>query len=349
MECYYHPDTESVGECTICGKSICQDCGMEIGKKFYCKDCLEKIIGLERKEEEIESPAPQEPAKVDPPKSDDNVYQPQNEDIGFEEPYSPQEEIPSRQGFSGVSEDSPYNIKGNIKYSGGLESSYMDEPYQKTEQEPQITQNEIDSNEQAPVQSDDVEYVYPDQDAELQEADAGQSLEDKYEKYLDDLYFDEVDIPLNEQLAKDEAQYGSLTKKEYEPRKKEAAEQVAPGEKQAPKVETAEEMEARIRAEILKEQEKSNKKGLLRNRKKNKEVPEEVEEEDINIHNLNYQDENESLGIIDIILTIILIIVILIVLYYIVYLFMLSSTYPTFLDAIVALKNPQNIINALRI
>ena len=150
-------------------------------------------------------------------------------------------------------------------------------------------------------------------------------------------------------MAKDEAQYGSLTKKEYEPRKKEAAEQVAPGEKQAPKVETAEEMEARIRAEILKEQEKSNKKGLLRNRKKNKEVPEEVEEEDINIHNLNYQDENESLGIIDIILTIILIIVILIVLYYIVYLFMLSSTYPTFLDAIVALKNPQNIINALRI
>ena len=40
-------------------------------------------------------------------------------------------------------------------------------------------------------------------------------------------------------------------------------------------------------------------------------------------------------------------IVILIVLYYLVYLFMLSATYPTFTDAIFALKNPQNVINAL--
>ena len=28
---------------------------------------------------------------------------------------------------------------------------------------------------------------------------------------------------------------------------------------------------------------------------------------------------------------------------------MLSSTYPTFLDALIALKNPQNVINALLI
>ena len=105
-------------------------------------------------------------------------------------------------------------------------------------------------------------------------------------------------------------------------------------------------MEARIRAEILKEQqESSNKKGLLR-RKKNKDVIEE-EDFDKNIHNLDYQDEKEPMGIIDIFLTIILIIVILIVIYYIIYLFMLSSTYPTFLDAIIALKNPQNVINTI--
>ena len=51
------------------------------------------------------------------------------------------------------------------------------------------------------------------------------------------------------------------------------------------------------------------------------------------------------MGIVDIILTIILIIVILVVAYYIVYLLVLSTAYPTFMDAIYALANPQNVIN----
>ena len=48
-----------------------------------------------------------------------------------------------------------------------------------------------------------------------------------------------------------------------------------------------------------------------------------------------------------ILLTIVLVIVILVVLYYLVYLFLLSSTYPTFMDAVFALQNPQNVINSL--
>ena len=59
-------------------------------------------------------------------------------------------------------------------------------------------------------------------------------------KYLDDLYFDETDIPLGEQLAKDEEQYGSLTRKEYTPKKQEAVEQKLPAEEKAPKEETPE-------------------------------------------------------------------------------------------------------------
>jgi hypothetical protein len=51
------------------------------------------------------------------------------------------------------------------------------------------------------------------------------------------------------------------------------------------------------------------------------------------------------MGVVDILLTIILIIVILIVLYYVIYLFVLGTTYPTFMDAVFALKNPQNVIN----
>ena len=105
-------------------------------------------------------------------------------------------------------------------------------------------------------------------------------------------------------------------------------------------------MEARIRAEILKEQGLANeeapkKRFSLRNKNKQEDI------EDTSIHNLNYQNEKEPMTVVDIALSIVLVIVILIVLYYLVYLFMLSATYPTFTDAIFALKNPQNVINAL--
>ena len=153
-------------------------------------------------------------------------------------------------------------------------------------------------------------------------------MEDKYEKYLDDLYFDEPEVPLGEQLAKDEEQYGSLTRKEYKPSEKPAETQKRA---KPDKPETPEEMEARIRAEILEEQGIKPKKS-----KKSK-----------SIHNLNYQDEKEPMGVVDIILTVILVIVILVVIYYLIYLFALHSSYPTFMDAVYGLTNPQNVINNL--
>lgn len=51
--------------------------------------------------------------------------------------------------------------------------------------------------------------------------------------------------------------------------------------------------------------------------------------------------------ILDIVLTIVLIIVILVVVYYLLYLFILHANYPSFLDAVYALQNPQNVINNL--
>lgn len=349
MECYYHPEREGTDVCAICGKSICKECGLEIAGKVYCKECLEKIIGLgiENKAQESEvveeTPLVTEPAKTDAQTAEDTIYQPQDDEIDFEIPYSQPEEVSPQQEFRGISDDSPYNIKENIQYESGLESSYLDD-MEDIYQKPQAAQNERDIAEKqvlTPKNTDD--FIYPDHNYEPQPTSARQELEDKYEKYLDDLYFDETDVPLGEQLAKDEEQYGSLTRREYAPRPEEAAEQQLPAakkekksskrrrgrRKKAPKQETPEEMEARIRAEILEEQ------GALTNK------------EDMNIHNLDYGDEKEPMGILDILLSIILIIVILIVLYYLVYLFLLSSTYPTFMDAVFALKNPQNVINAL--
>lgn len=353
MECYYHPDRESTNKCAICGKSICEECGLKIAGKVYCKDCLEKIVGVgvASNETGASEPIPQDPVETKP--AEENIYQAKEEKIDFETPYAPQEEITPAPKIKGISEDSPYNIRSNIEPSSALESSYLDEPQTTYQNEqPQTAQNEIKTDEQVLAQKiNEDDFIYPDHSYEPAPTSARLDLEDKYEKYLDDLYFDENDIPLGEQLAKDEAQYGSLTRKEYVPKPKEEEQPEVPEpvlkeevtenkllkDKETPKAETPEETEARIRAEILKEY------GLVDD-KNSKSM---VNKEEGNIHNLNYQDGKEPMGILDIILSIILIIVVLIVLYYLIYLFILNTSYPTFLDALFALKNPQNVINAI--
>ncbi len=223
------------------------------------------------------------------------------------------------------------------------ESIYQEQPQQVTPDEyeirpqPEVQQQPIVEErpiiEQQPV-IEEQDFIYPDHEYEPPTTSARQELEDKYEKYLDDLYFEENEVPLGEQLAKDEEKYGSLTKKEYVPRPvqeapKEEVQRMEVPRKPTSRPETPEEMEARIRAEIAREQ------GLIGNKG------------EAGIHNLNYKEEKEKMGAVDILLTIILIIVILVVIYYIIYLFMLQTNYATFMDAVFALKNPQNIINAM--
>lgn len=339
MECYYHPEREGTDTCAICGKSICKECGLEIAGKTYCKECLEKIVGISLNDtaQKTESAAAQEPVQTEtstPEPVDETIYQPQQES---EIPYTPQDQSPS-EAYNGISEDSPYNIKDNIA-SSELEPSGLEESARPQVEQPQVAQNEFDYEPQeqvlTPQPSAQDDFIYPDHSYEPPTTSARQDLEDKYEKYLDDLYFDD-EVPLNEQLAKDEAEYGSLTKKEYKPRSEDVVPQEvrAPGtpKPEVPRNETPEEMEARIRAEILNEQ-KGKGNGLLKSRN------------ETNIHNISYKDEKEPMGALDIVLTIILIIVILVVVYYIIYLFVLHATYPSFLDAVYALQNPQNVIN----
>ena len=317
MECYYHPERDGTDQCAICGKSICKECGLEIAGKIYCKECLEKIVGLGIDNNAQNEPqvAAKEPARLNKQPVEESIYQPQ-------ETIEPAPEIKQ------ISDDSPYNIK-DTTYSAVPESSYISESevaqQVQIEPEPQISQNEIQPETIQQVDNTQ-DFIYPDHSYEPEPTSARVELEDKYEKYLDDLYFDEAEVPLDQQLAKDEEEFGSLTRRPYEPRVEEDN-----LKEKARKPETPEEMEARIRAEILAEKDGKKRRGG----KKKKE----------NIHNLNYQDEKEPMGVVDILLTIILIIVILVVIYYLIYIFVLHSTYPTFIDAIYALGNPQNVIN----
>ena len=338
MECYYHPSRESTDVCAICGKSICKECGLEIAGKIYCKECLEKIVGLSIDNKPQEEPA-QEPVKLE-----------KQEPIDMSNLTKEPEEVQ----FSGIAEDSPYNIKENIKYEGGLESRY-DENHQPTDslyeaiENNQVPEQPVQDVRQEYVQQDPImeevllqpadqarneydyvqrqpqappsdDYIYPDHSYQPGETSARRDIEDKYERYLDDLYFDEEEVPLDEQLARDEAQYGSLTRNEYQPR--ETRRQSQPT--------TDDDLERRIREELMRK-EQGNKRSL-------RQEP---------IHNIQYEEEKEPYGALDILLSIILVIVILIVLFYLVYLFKLSATYPTFIDAVFGLKNPGALLNAL--
>lgn len=346
MECYYHPTRESTDNCAICNKSICKECGLEIAGKVYCKECLEKIVGMGIANNAQETPQPARLNRKEPT---------------FERELNTPEEVQFQT--QRVASDSPYNIKDSITYEGGVDSSY-EESYQPREslnqaiqsnQEPiapqreepvipkreefvpereepiipkreeyvpvQEARNEYDAPQesyiQPPRQAPSQEYIYPDHSYDPEVTPARQSLEDKYERYLDDLYFDEDEVPLNEQLARDEEKYGSLTRYE-EPKN--------PHQRQ---LTADEELDNRIRAELARrEQEKKQKPRR-------------------SIHNINRGQEKEPIGAVDIILTIILIIVILIVLFYILYLFILSSTYPTFIDAIYGLADPKTFFSAL--
>ena len=318
MACHYHPERESTDKCAICGKPICKECGLEIAGKIYCKDCLQKIVGIGL-DETAESQPAQEPVMTEAEtysQPTENIYAPK-EEVAYV-----QEETVSQE-YQKINDDSPYNIKSNIG-SGNLESSYL---HEETPQpaEVEYVEEKIDVNA-----ANSEEFIYPDHSYDPEPTSARLDLEDKYEKYLDDLYFDEV--PLEEQLAKDEEKFGSLTKK---PKKAKKPKETPIADKNAAKPqrpETPEEMEARIRSEILKEMGGDS------------QIDDNGEK---SIHNLNYQEEKEPMGVVDIILTIILIIVILIVIYYLIYLFILHNSYPTFMDAVFGLTNPQNVINNL--
>ena len=264
MACHYHPERESTDNCAICGKPICKECGLEIAGKIYCKDYLQKIVGLGIEETTESKPVQDsivtETKEVSQP--EENIYQPQ-EEVAYVQ------EEPIAQEYHKINEDSPYNIKSNIN-SGNLESSYLYEEPAQTVQEP--AKEELNINM---AQEDD--FIYPDHSYQPEPTSARLDLEDKYEKYLDDLYFDEV--PLDEQLAKDEEKFGSLTKKPQKPKKVPEKVEPAPEPKAKPqRPETPEEMEARIRAELLKEMNQETK--LKDNAEKS-------------IHNLNYQEEKE--------------------------------------------------------
>lgn len=312
---------------------------------------------------------------------------------------SPQQDYyPEEEVSKPIAEDSPYNIKGmdyskeinetpksyfkkesapylepsnNINQDQSIGQNIVENQQQTLRQQPQSAQNEFDYYPQeqiAPQQQAPQDYIYPDHTYEPEETSARKALEEKYERYLDDLYFDETEVPLEEQLAKDEAEYGSLTKKPYVPPTSQPIEEYTPQTMEEPAYapqqigEQTHIPQANEKEMYGQQQSYYQQEPQIRQPRRSYEEEQELDRqirEQLNIrreqpkkskkpiHNIRYEDEKESFGIVDIILTIILIIAIIIVLFYIVYLLFLTSSYPTFLDTIFGLQDPGELIGNL--
>ena len=47
MSCFYHHDRSSVGGCKSCGKALCPECAVDLGKGLACRDhCEEDVRAL---------------------------------------------------------------------------------------------------------------------------------------------------------------------------------------------------------------------------------------------------------------------------------------------------------------
>lgn len=47
MRCFHHEDHEAVGTCKSCGKGVCRECAVDLGKGLACPGrCEEDVAGL---------------------------------------------------------------------------------------------------------------------------------------------------------------------------------------------------------------------------------------------------------------------------------------------------------------
>ncbi len=44
MRCFYHQDKEAVGSCRSCGKGLCSECALDLGKGLACRSRCEEDV-----------------------------------------------------------------------------------------------------------------------------------------------------------------------------------------------------------------------------------------------------------------------------------------------------------------
>jgi len=44
MKCFYHDDHDAIGTCKSCGKGLCRDCAIDLGKGLACRGQCEQSV-----------------------------------------------------------------------------------------------------------------------------------------------------------------------------------------------------------------------------------------------------------------------------------------------------------------
>ena len=357
MECHNHPDREAVTNCSLCGKAICQDCSMEIAGQVYCKDCVNEIVTKSLMEKAVKESATAPAETVVEEKAD------------FIEPVETITPIQAEEVIEPV-EKAPENYQTDYEYEteyvetyeeDGAEDSYYENPELIPEPEPEYREQARKAKEERkrppiePIHTENIDedYYY---DEPINRAPSNE-LEAKYERYLDDLYYDEKDMAPQE--APRRAPRGRRPRPQndeyYEaPRRGRRTpiddfedDYIVPSHSRGRRdAESYEDLKRRIERNYQLEQEQKRK-GRFRRSKKSSRGYDDLESIQ-EMHRFPDEiDESEGgLSATEIILAIVLILLILMLILYVIYLFRLSGDYASFFEALRGLfGNPGEFIS----
>ncbi len=350
MNCEKHPDRESTANCAVCGKSICDDCLIEIAGNSYCKDCVNELVTesilkttVENKTTDQETTEPE------------HITETVEEEPTLEKPTfrsaSNVSDILEEEGIVEEETVEPIVVEHTSDFGGISTGEYIEDTTTVTEEPVQV------ANE-------------PDED-----------LEAKYEKYLEDLYHDEPknDTPevtiTGEYVEETPTEYqtpdtsiGITGEYTYPQEEEEEDDIIIPAHAQKKDEDEGLSYEE-IRAKILTEQDADNyiddfeqQQREYENEIRSQYTPQNNDFGDeslyyddiINQREIEVEEEPKNTGDGftkgEIALSIILIILIIIVMTYVIYLFTLSNDYPSYFDAVrVLFTNPaqlfENIIH----
>ena len=369
MECHNHPDREAVANCAFCGKAVCPECSMEIGGNIYCKDCLNDIIAKTMVEEE---------AVADSPKAAEVVEEPAD---AFE-PITPiqAEERQVAEEIAKPVDKAPENFETDYEYEteyvetyeeDGAEDSYYENPEFIPEPEPEYKEHERKLKREAlakkapiePIHTEDIDedYYY---EEPIPTKTPSNELESKYERYLEDLYYDEEEDVIPQELLDEveEAPRKSRRRQRRRPRPQNYRpdesdeyyinprdegyddELIVPSHsRNRREAESYEELKRRIERNYEMEQEKKKRGRFRRSKKSKRDYDDELE----NIQEMHrfpdeYEEESGRISITEILLAIILIILIILLILYVIYLFRLSGDYVGYIDALKGLIQSPN-------
>lgn len=400
MECHNHPDREAMANCSVCGKAICQDCSMEIAGNIYCKDCVNEIVtkSILEKATQEQNNAPKQTLTEKP------IGEIKDEPMDLIEPIEPitpiqAEEREAEEELINQVEKAPENYETDYEYEteyvetyeeDGTEDSYYENPELIPEPEPEYKEHERQVKAKANAKKDSIEPIHTGNRAEdyyeepIPSEAPSNELEAKYERYLEDLYYDEEDVdnvipqelleekvprarpPRERQIRRgprpaeyDEyyegprrhrpKNYPDSNNGEYyiNPREEYEDDFIVPSHRRNRRdAESYEDLKRRIERNYEREQE-AKKKDPFRRFKKPRHDYDELE----NIQEMHRfselgEEKSEKLTVTEIILAVILIILIIMLILYVVYLFRLSGDYTSFIEAIVGLvQNPGEFIS----